>query len=94
MRWILLVTALLGCNALAQVADDKDADSVPVPVTINLVSGFHGIILELISPPPYTHTSRPAKQIRFMIGLSILKHEDYNSSVQDTCGWLDKGHAQ
>jgi hypothetical protein len=39
MRWILLVAALLGCNALAQV-DDKVADSAPDPLTINLATNI------------------------------------------------------
>jgi hypothetical protein len=40
MRWVLLITALLGCNALAQIADDKNADSAPDHLTVNLATNI------------------------------------------------------
>lgn len=41
MRWIWLVTVLIGCNALAQVTeDDKDSAPAPGSLTINLATNI------------------------------------------------------
>ncbi len=40
MRWIWLVTILIGCNALAQVTDDKDPAPAPDALTINLATNI------------------------------------------------------